>query len=331
MMLPFEKIQRNILQKKQTKTNLDYGTRPEERKIEDYIQYGVVNINKPSGPTSHQVSDYVKKILNLKKAGHSGTLDPKVTGVLPIALGKATKVVQTLLTAGKEYVCLMHVHKKVDEQELRKVMNEFVGDIEQLPPIKSAVKRRIRTRSVYYIDIIEIKEQDVLFRVGCQAGTYIRKLVHDIGVKLKTGAHMAQLVRTKAGPFKFEEMVTLQDLRDAYEIWKENNDEKMLRKVILPMEKAVEHLPKIWISDYAVDPVAHGADLSVPGVVKLNDDINQGDMVAIFTLKDELVALGEALMNAQNIYMKEKGVAVKVKKVFYERKVYPKFKLSRQN
>src|SRR3989339_313071 len=118
-LLPFEKIKREILIKKEEETNPALGCYPDKRPIEKLIQYGVVNIDKPSGPTSHQVSDYVQKILNIKKSGHSGTLDPGVTGVLPIALEKATRVVQVLLISGKEYIALMHLHKKVGEQKIK--------------------------------------------------------------------------------------------------------------------------------------------------------------------------------------------------------------------
>ena len=176
MKLPAETIPKKVLVKKEAKTNPEYGINPNKRKIEDLINYGIVNIDKPQGPTSHQTVDYVKKILKLKKAGHSGTLDPNVTGSLLIALGKSTRIIQTLLKAGKEYLCLMHLHKPVDKKETKKVMDKFIGEITQLPPVKSSVKRKQRKRTVYYMKILEINEQDVLFYVGTQAGTYIRKL-----------------------------------------------------------------------------------------------------------------------------------------------------------
>src|SRR3989338_11125569 len=155
----------------------NFGKFPEERTPEELINYSIVNIDKPKGPSSHQVSDYVQKILGIEKAGHSGTLDPKVTGVLPIALGKSTRIVEVLLKAGKEYVALMYLHKHIREETIRKVIqNDFIGKINQIPPIRSAVKRQLRQREVYYLEIIEINGQDILFKIGCQAGTYIRKL-----------------------------------------------------------------------------------------------------------------------------------------------------------
>lgn len=248
-----------------------------------------------------------------------------MTGILAVAIGDGTRVVQALLTAGKEYVCVMHLHKEVDEKEIKKTAKEFIGEIEQLPPIRSAVKRQLRTREVYYLEILEIDGQDVLFRIGCQAGTYIRKIAHDWGEKLKVGAHMAELIRTKAGPFTDKDMVTLHDLKDAYENYKDGN-EKDLKKILLPLEKAVDHLKKVWVLDTTVDSLCHGALLSVPGISKLDSDINVNDPIAIMTLKDELVALSIAKMNAQNILKQEKGVAAGNLKVFMERNTYPKFK-----
>ncbi|MBN1644436.1 RNA-guided pseudouridylation complex pseudouridine synthase subunit Cbf5 [Candidatus Woesearchaeota archaeon] len=327
--LPFEIIEREILTKRPCKTNPDYGLDPYKRPVNKLIEYGVVNINKPSGPTSHIVADHVKKILNLKKAGHSGTLDPGVTGVLPIALDRATRVTQVLLPAGKEYVAIMHLHKKVDEKLLKKVLKEFIGKIEQLPPIKSAVRRILRKRTIYYLEVMEIEEQDILFRVGCQAGTYIRKLCHDIGRKLNTGAHMAQLIRTKAGPFSDKDMVYLQDLKDAFWYFKNENKELPLRKIIYPIEFAINHISKVWINDLAVDTVCHGADLKIPGVCRLHDDIKKDDIVVIMTLKDELVAFGKAKLSSEEIILADKGLAVKTTKVFMEPGVYPKFEVKK--
>jgi len=318
--LHFEDIKREILVKKETETDWNYGKDPEKRDIEELINYGIVNINKPSGPTSHQVSDYVQKILGIKKSGHSGTLDPGVTGVLPTALGKATRIVQTLLNAGKEYICLMYLHKPISEKEIKDKLKEFTGKIKQLPPIRSAVKRRLRTREIYYMNILEIDGQYVLFKIGCEAGTYIRKLVHDFGKSLSTGAHMVQLIRTKAGPFNDLSWHSLHDLKDAYEFYREGN-EKEIRNVILPIERAVEHLPKIWVHDSAVNSLCHGASLNVPGISKLNH-FDKEETVAVLTLKNELIGLGVSRMMSEDVMKKEKGFAVKMNKIFMDRNVY---------
>jgi len=322
-LLPFEQKKRSVLVRKIAETSDKFGIYPEKRTVEQLINFGVVNIDKPAGPTSHQVSAYVQKILGINKSGHSGTLDPNVTGVLPVALEKSTKIVQTLLTAGKEYVCLMHLHKEVPEYDLYKVFEKFTGKIDQLPPVKSSVKREWRERSIYYIEVLEIKGQDVLFKVGCQAGTYIRKLVHDIGQDLKIGAHMAELRRTKAGPFSESSLVSLQDLADAFHYYKTENNEKFIRKAIQPIESAVSHLGKIWILDTTVDSLCHGASLAVPGIAKLETGIEKGNLIAIFTLKNEFVCYGLAVMTSKEM-MSDKGLAVKIEKVVMEPGVYPR-------
>jgi H/ACA ribonucleoprotein complex subunit 4 len=328
-LLPFERLKREILVKREAQTSSEFGCHPDDRKIQELIEYGVINLNKPKGPTSHMTSDYVQKILKVDKAGHGGSLDPAVTGVLPVATGRATRIVQALLTAGKEYVCIMHLHKPVEQKELEKALKDFVGKITQMPPVKSAVVRKEREREVYYLDILEIDGQDVLFRMGSQAGTYVRKLCHDVGKRLKVGAHMAELVRTKAGPFTEKDWVSLQDLEDAHSFWKEDGSEKFLRHCIKPVEFAVQHLPKIWIQDSAIDTVCHGASLNVPGIVKIDSGVDKDDVVAVMSLKDELVALGTSVMTTEQVMTENKGLCVKIDKVFMLPGTYPKQKVNK--
>nr|MBT4246987.1 RNA-guided pseudouridylation complex pseudouridine synthase subunit Cbf5 [Candidatus Woesearchaeota archaeon] len=308
--------QRQIFVKKEEDSK--FGKKPEERSTEDLLKYGIVNVDKPKGPTSHQTSDFVKKILKVNKAGHSGTLDPGVTGVQPIAFGKATRIVQFLLTAPKEYVCVMHLHKIVEEEKLREAIKQFIGKIRQLPPVKSAIKREERTREIYEFEIIEIEGQDVLFRVLCQAGTYIRKLCHDIGELLEVGAHMAELRRTQAGPFREEHnLVTLNDLTDAMHYYTEERNDKYLRYCLQPIENAITHLPKCWIFDNTILSLTNGRDLAVPGISKL-ENFKKGETSAVLTLKGELVAVGEAKMSAVAVNTNEKGIAIKISKVFMQ-------------
>jgi len=313
---------RKVLVKKESSTSPKYGTKPEQRSIKELLEYGIVNIDKPSGPSSHQVSSYVKHILHIDKSGHSGTLDPKVTGVLPVALGRGTRIVNSLLKAGKEYVCLMRIHEEYDEKKLRKIFKNLVGEIEQVPPVRSAVKRQLRKRTIYYIDIIEIADKEVLFMVGCQAGTYIRKLCSDIGKELETGAHMLELRRTRAGPFEESNICTLQDLTDAYHYYSEENNEKELTRLVMPIEKGVEHLHKVWVLDTTVDTLCHGAFLNVPGISKIEEGIKPNDRVAIMTLKDELVSIGIAHMSSEEVMQKNKGLFLKHEQVFMEPGVY---------
>lgn len=323
-LLPSEK-KRETLIKSQDQTDTRFGKKPEERPIEEYIQKGAINLDKPAGPTSHEVTSWVKKILNLKKAGHSGTLDPNVTGLLPVMLGDATKAVDALLTAGKEYICLMKLHSEMPEKKIRTIFSEFTGEIYQKPSIKSAVKRETRIRTIYYLELLEIENNNVLFKVGCEAGTYIRKLCHDMGLAIGTGAHMQELRRTKSGPFREDEtLITLQDLQDAYIEWQENGNEEQLRKVILPMEVGLSHLPKIVIRDNAVDALCHGAELAAPGVLSVETGIEKGDLVAVFTLKGEAVSFGKAQMKSNEILKAATGIVASTDRVLLEPGTYPK-------
>ena len=323
-LLPSE-IKRETFVKSEDESDQISGIRPEERPIQEYIHKGVVNLDKPAGPTSHEVTSWVKKILELEKAGHSGTLDPNVTGLLPVMLGNATKAVDALLTAGKEYICLMKLHTQVPDKEIKSVFKEFQGEIYQKPSIISAVKRETRVRNIYYIEFLEVEDKNVLFRVGCEAGTYIRKLCHDMGMANGTGAHMQELRRSKSGPFREDEtMVTLHDLKDAFVEWKENGNEAMLRKAIQPMERALTHLPRIVIRDNAVDALCHGAGLAAPGVLSLESSIEKGDPVAVFSQKGEAVSFGVAQMKTLDILRAATGIVVTTDRVFMEPGTYQK-------
>ncbi len=291
-----------------------FGKRPAERTSQELLDYGVINLNKPQGPTSHQTAVYVKQVLDLRKTGHSGTLDPNVSGVLPIGLGKATRVLQYLLLAPKEYIGVAHIHKEVPEQKIRAAIAQFLGVITQLPPRKSSVKRVERQRTIYSFDILEIDGKDVLFRTRCQAGTYIRKLIFDLGQKLG-GAHMAELRRVAVGPFDESTLVTLQDVADAYHFWKKEQDETELRRCVQPIENAVAHLPKLWVLDTALQSLSNGRDLGVPGVSKL-EQFEKDALVALLTLKGELVAVGKAALGSEEIMAQEKGLAVDVSKIY---------------
>lgn len=209
----------------------------------------------------------------------------------------------------------MHLHNDVSEEKIKKAMKKFVGKITQKPPVRSAVKRIEREREIYYLEILEIENKEVLFKVGCEAGTYIRTLCTAIGRELGTGAHMAQLVRTKVGRFNDADWISLHDLKDAYEDYKEG-DEKEIRKIIFPIETAVEYFPKIWVFDNCIDSLCHGADLNVPGISRLNEGIEKDDIVAVMTLKNELICVGKSEMGSKDIMRKNKGKVVTEKKVF---------------
>ncbi|MCX6816007.1 MAG: RNA-guided pseudouridylation complex pseudouridine synthase subunit Cbf5 [Candidatus Aenigmarchaeota archaeon] len=298
-----------------------YGQYPGSRSVEDLLKNGVIILDKWPGPTSRDVTATVKKILNLNKTGHAGTLDPAVSGVLPICLENACKVMPALQKQDKEYVGVMRLHKDVGEADLRKAVDKFVGKIRQRPPVRSAVARRMRERNVYSFQILDKIGRDVLFRIACEAGTYVRVICHQIGQQIG-GANMAELRRTKAGAFGEDKCTRIQDVVDAYHEWKENGDKK-IRDYILPVEAGVEHLLKIIIKDSAVYSIAAGSPLYSNGISKISKEIITNDMIAILTLKGELVALAKANMDAEDM-LRKKGIAAKTDRVIIDRMIYPK-------
>jgi len=283
-----------------------------KRSAKELLEGGLININKPQGPTSHQVSSYVRDILN-KKCGHSGTLDPNVTGVLPIAFSNAIRIVQALLKAQKEYVCLMHLHKDISEEKIRAAAKDFIGKIEQIPPVRSAVKRVKRTREIHYLEILETQNRAVLLKIGCESGFYVRKFCVQFGEKLGIGANMKQLVRTKIGFFTDKNWTTLQELKDAYEFYKQG-DEKELEKVILPIETAVYHLPKIQVDDGIIKALCNGKSLYTEDITKTTK-FEKGGLAAAFTSKNKLLCLGVSTLNSEDI-AKQSAIAFKPTKVF---------------
>ena len=314
----------HLFVKREAETDEKYGKRPEDRSVQELIAFGCINLDKPSGPTSHQVSDFVQRILGISKAGHGGSLDPRVTGVLTIALEDATRLSQVLLKGGKEYVGVLHLHKDVPEAEVRRVIGQFIGKITQMPPVRSAVKRERRERTIYSFDILEIAGKDILFRVNCEAGTYIRTLCHDIGLRLKIGGHMADLRRTRVSDFTEEGLVTLHDVKDAFVLWKEEGNEKFIRYCVRPAELMVSHLPKLWVFDSTVESICHGSAVAVPGLSKFTA-FEKGNTVALMTLKGELIALGVAQMSSSDVMKATKGIAVLSTKVFMKPGTYPRF------
>ncbi len=300
-----------------------FGKYPGSRSVEEMIERGIVVLDKPKGPTSHQVTGWVKDIFSIDRAGHTGTLDPKVTGVLVIGLSKSTKAMPVLSNLDKEYVAVVVLHEEVGEQEVEEVLERFRGKIKQVPPKKSAVKRKERTREVKELELIEKNGKDLLLRINCEAGTYIRKLAHNIGEELGCGAHMKELRRTSVGPFTEEKAVKLQTLKDDYVFFEEGKNEN-IREDLLPVEVAADSSPCVVVKDTAVEALCNGADLGVGGVSAVEKSIKTGDKVSILSGKGELVAVGESEMDAKEIYGSKTGKAASLINVMMERGTYPK-------
>jgi H/ACA ribonucleoprotein complex subunit 4 len=265
----------------------------------------------------------VKKILGVDRAGHAGTLDPKVSGVLPIAVAEGTKVLMALSRSDKVYVAVAKFHGDVDVERLRAVLQELQGAIYQKPPLRSAVKRQLRTRHVYSLELLEVDGRYAVIKMHVEAGTYARKIIHDIGEILGVGANMRELRRVAVSCFAEDETVTLQDVADAYYVWRKYGDDTYLRRVLLPIEEVARHLPKIWVRDSAVDALCHGAPLAAPGVAKFEIPFSRGELVALFTLKGELIGVGRALVDGEEVKKMERGLVARTDRVVMRRGAYP--------
>jgi H/ACA ribonucleoprotein complex subunit 4 len=219
----------------------------------------------------------------------------------------------------------MRLHSQVPQNKVEKILEEFQGPIYQRPPVRSSVKRRLRTRTIYYNNFLEMDERNVLFKVGCEAGTYIRKLCYDIGEALGCGAHMQELRRTRVGPFiEDESLVTLHDISYLFNQWQETKDEALLRKFVYPMEKALQLMSKIYVRDSAVDALCHGAHLTAPGVLSLDSGIKIDDTVAVFTQKGEAVTMAKAVVSSEKMLKMDHGFVAKTQRVLMPRGMYPK-------
>jgi H/ACA ribonucleoprotein complex subunit 4 len=315
----------NLVNVDEDVTDDRHGHYPDKRPIKELLYYGMILVDKPAGPTSHEVVAWVKRMLEIEKAGHSGTLDPGATGLLPIGLGEGTKALGVLLLGPKEYYALARLHAHASPERIKNVMKEFTGEIYQRPPQRSSVKRVTRVRTVYAFDYIENYDRLILMRVLCQAGTYIRKIIYDIGEVLSPGATMVELRRTQVSNlYEKDGLVRLHDLADAYQRYKETGDEEKLRRLIKPIEVCLEGIRAVTVRDTAVDALCHGAPLAVPGVIAVPKDLRVGELVGVYTLKGEVVGLAEAMMTKDQIEESARGVAFVMKRLIMRPDTYPK-------
>ncbi|MCJ1275645.1 centromere/microtubule-binding protein cbf5 [Puttea exsequens] len=310
-------------------TPIPVGCNPEKRDLKSYISSGVINLDKPSNPSSHEVVAWVKRILRIEKTGHSGTLDPKVTGCLIVCLDRATRLVKSQQGAGKEYVCVIRLHDKLPggEAQLARALETLTGALFQRPPLISAVKRQLRIRTIHESKLYEFDNDRHLgvFWVSCEAGTYIRTLCVHLGLLLGVGAHMQELRRVRSGAMDEQDnMVTLHDVLDAQ--WTQDNtrDESYLRKVIRPLESLLTTYKRIVVKDSAVNAVCYGAKLMIPGLLRYEAGIEVHEEVVLMTTKGEAIALGIAQMSTVELSSCDHGVVAKVKRCIMERDLYPR-------
>lgn len=309
-------------------TPLPTGYSPLKRPLEKYIQYGIINLDKPANPSSHEVVAWIKRILKVQKTGHSGTLDPKVTGALIVCVERATRLVKSQQGAGKEYVCVIRLHNAIEDQlKLAKGVETLTGALFQRPPLIAAVKKRLRIRTIYESKLYEYDPEKHLgvFWVSCEAGTYIRTLCVHLGLLLGVGAHMQELRRVRSGIMTEKDaMVTMHDLLDAQWLYENKKDESYLRYVIRPLEVLLTNFKRVVVKDSAVNAICYGAKLMIPGLLRYEDGIEVNEEVVLMTTKGEAIAIGIAQMTTAIMATCEHGVVAKIKRVIMDRDIYPR-------
>ncbi|MFH1787344.1 MAG: RNA-guided pseudouridylation complex pseudouridine synthase subunit Cbf5 [archaeon] len=286
-----------------------------KRSIQELLEFGIINIDKPSGPTSFNISDFVRKSLGLRKTSHFGTLDPKVTGVLPIALNRACKLTGYFISHDKEYIGIMRIHEDISLEKITKVIKEkFTGVIKQTPPIKSRVKRQEREREIKNFVILEKQDKDILFKAEVQGGTYIRKLIDDLGKELGIGAHMLELRRIRAGIFSEGDKeylsVNLYDFEKAVEEYKKGND-KLLREIIILAEEVIKEVyPVLQIKKDNLRSILTGKPITKKDLIK-KENFKKQEIVCVFQ-ENRFVGMYE-IINGEYVYAKVRFVMQEMK------------------
>ena len=309
-------------------TPINAGSSPTQRPLEEHLKYGVINLDKPANPSSHEIVAWIKKILEVEKTGHSGTLDPKVTGCLIVCLNRATRLVKAQQSAGKEYVGIVKFHNPIeDKSQVEDCLKRLQGACFQRPPLISSVKRELRVRTIYDYKLIEFdKEKNMaIFWISCEAGTYVRTMCVHMGLLAKTGGHMQELRRVRSGILKEDEsMVTMHDVLDAQYVYKQTKKEDYLRRVVRPLEILLTNYPRIVIKDSAVNAICYGAKLTVPGVLRFEANIENGKEIVLITTKGEAVAIAIAEMTSSVLASCDHGIVCKTKRVIMDRETYPR-------
>eukprot|EP00794_Sanderia_malayensis_P010893 gene10893-12050_t len=309
-------------------TPLPCGSSPLKRDLKDYLSSGFINLDKPANPSSHEVVAWIKKIFRVQKTGHSGTLDPKVTGCLIVCIERATRLVKSQQGAGKEYVCIVRLHGPIESKtKLAQALESLTGALFQRPPLISAVKRQLRVRTIYESKLLEYDEERHLgvFWIKCEAGTYVRTLCVHIGLVLGVGAHMQELRRVRSGiQSENDNMATMHDVLDAQWHYDNFRDESYLRRVVKPLEALLTSHKRLVVKDSAVNAICYGAKLMLPGLLRYESGIEINDEIVMMTTKGEAVATGIALMTTATIATCDHGVVAKIKRVIMERDTYPR-------
>lgn len=285
------------------------GKRRKKMDMRELLQFGVVIVDKPPGISSQDAAVFVRDTLGCRKAGHPGILDRNVSGVLPVWLGKSRKALGHFGKKDKEYVGIMRFNKRIPREEVEEAFRLFTGSITQTPPKNSAVRRMRRKRKIYYLVPLEFKDNEVLFAVGCEAGTYVRTLCSDIG-KGRGGARLIELRRTRLGKIGEENCVPMEEIVRAQLSYGRGGDESMLRKVVLPLERFID-MEKVYVRDSAIPSICSGAPLNAPGVLNTSKKIKKREAVALMDKEGRLFAIAKSEVDGKDIDGMRKGTVAR--------------------
>jgi len=279
-------------------------------------------LDKPRGPSSHQVTAWARDLLGVNTAGHAGTLDPNVSGLLWVGVGPALKLLPLVLEFPKRYVASIVLHGPVPRRDVERVLAEFTGPIYQTPPVRSAVKRERRVRTIHRLTLLEMEGPRLLLDLTADSGTYVRTLAVDVGEALGLGGHMEELRRVANGPFREQDAVTLPELADAAAL-RSSGDPARLLGLLHPIEEVWRQFPSIVVKDGAASAVAHGAGLASGGILSLPRPFSAGAFVALVSRSGELVATGVAVHSSEEVGHVKHGWVVEGTRVFVDPARFP--------
>ena len=305
-------------------TSPSHGCKPEDRSIDQLLESGFILLDKAPGPSSHQVSAWARDMMGLEKLGHGGTLDPFATGLLPLLAGKAMRLTGRILTHDKSYIAVLKLGKDVELSDLEEKMSLLTGKVYNVPPEISAVKVQVRTRRISRFEILDVEGTSVLTHIECEAGTYVRTMARDLGLLLDTPVELKELRRPTSGEFGLGNAVTMQQLADAYWLWKEKGDSEAINRILHPLEDMLSEVPRIVIKDGAAAALSHGAPLLRPGVVSIPEDLGVGSEVLLVTIKGEAVALANLVQPSKVIPEMTQGEVAKPNCVLMKEDTYPR-------
>ena len=306
------------------KTDAAFGTSPDDRTLEQRLASGFILVDKPAGPTSHQLAAWARDLLGLDRLGHGGTLDPFATGVLPLMTGRCMKITNKILKHQKTYIAVFRFRTMPEINDLKATMATMTGRIYNVPPEVSAVKVQVRTRTIHAFELLDTDGQDAVARIICDAGTYIRTMARDMGLLLNTPVSLKELRRENSGMFDLNDCITMDQLADAVWLWKECGQAEALNAIVHPIEKLLVDVPRCTVKDSAVAALSYGAPLLRPGLVSIPAGLKKGTELLVTSLKEEAVGFVKLKADSDDIPAMESGELARPSMVLMDTEVYPR-------